>query len=123
MSCRSNGRPTLAEGGVEGAALRTALGARAGRVRLAEALEAGRALGDEAGLPAAFVQAGIAFDLMCTPAGVPRARLCRALKLEPEELDAIELLWEQVCPDLRFDMVRRAVRFVVAVRCLRGGRQ
>lgn len=85
-------------------------------VRLSEALQAGRLVASRNTLPEQLVVTGVTLDLMCTLKGAPRGAMCRHMRVRPEELRAMEMLWEQLDHMRRFELVREAMRFVLALR-------
>lgn len=59
---------------------------------------------------------GIVYDLMPLHIRPQRSRLAKALRIGEATVRRKELEWEACPPVLRFDLVRRAMRSVIALR-------
>lgn len=117
--CRSDGAPRLGEGGVEGSALRAALGGPtrlASPFRLHEVFDAADRIAEERSMRREFARIGFALDLMCGGRRVSRYRMSRALRIGVELVEVYELIWESLDPNIRFELARQAVRFIHANR-------
>lgn len=125
---RSESGPRLGEGGVEGSALRAALGSRGLRqfrpYRMDEAFDAADMLAADRGIDRDLARIGISLDLICGARRLPKTRLCIALRMDRDLVELNELIWESLEPMFRFDIVRAAVQVIAARRLSeRGGRR
>lgn len=82
----------------------------------AEALAAAAVISRDQGLPKDWLSVGICLDLLAASDANSRRSMRRALGIDAGYARAMETAWEALQPQTRIDLVRVAVRIVMARR-------